>query len=558
MVMQERTGLPKSADRLGRKLVRMVLPSGRELRSAAGLSRNQFKDGIKYLIKEKLVAWAEFGGLVRGVRRYWLSKEGLDYFEASEEEKTWHGPDAIGVLVDYDMPKVEAVHAVADRYATDGRTISAIHFVEREPMCAVVELTFPGESYPAYLVVCRASIMDTESELFYRLQAIPEAMRKRSLHPADHFFPAALAIVGASEWSAARALTMASVALAEWVPPSHITAWYHKDDELHGSDGRSVKIGSPPESIPRLLPPTPLLQPVASVRKLGNKDFDRLIAQVLWSGLAGQKLVELLTLVGEYAVGAVGHYRGLIGEAPDEKKTEKRMATLQQLGLVEVATKRARAKRSKRFWKGVPVTLSGIGQGADRYVLTKTGRNVFCHFHGGRPADLLKRTKQGRLRTKLRNGRVEDRWPYRHEGIACELLAAFGEKGCPFAPGWQARTALADGKGIDPDGKVLLRTPWGRRWCHLEIELSDTSYSALKPRCGKYGSSHRRDDDPALFVCPDERAERNLHRAAAEFSPKPLILTTTLRRLKVGGVFGTGVWVEYGTPVTLAAPGSET
>ena len=135
-------------------------------------------------------------------------------------------------------------------------------------------------------------------------------------------------------------------------------------------------------------------------------------------------------------------------------------------------------------------------------------------------------------------------WARRHHSTNC--WPQFGEKGCPFAPGWQARTALADGKGIDPDGKVLLRTPWGRRWCNLEVELSDTSYSALKPRCGKYGSSHRRDDDPALFVCPDERAERNLHRAAAEFSPKPLILTTTLRRLKVGGVFGTGVWVEYG------------
>ena len=102
---------------------------------------------------------------------------------------------------------------------------------------------------------------------------------------------------------------------------------------------------------------------VASVRKLGNKKFDRLIARVLWSGLAGQKLMELLTLVGEYPVGAVGHYRALIGEAPEGKQTEKRMATLQQLGLVEVTTKRARAKRSKRLRKGVPVTLSWIGQG---------------------------------------------------------------------------------------------------------------------------------------------------------------------------------------------------
>ena len=196
MVMQERTGLPKSADRLSRKLVRMVLPSPRELRRAAGLSRDQYKNGIKYLIKENLVAWAEFGGLVRGVRRYWLREEGLNDFEASEEEKAWHGPDAVGTLVDYDMPKVEAVQALADRYATEGRTISAIHFVEREPMCAVVELTYPGESYPALMVICWASTMDTESELCYRLEAIPGAMLQRTVNSAEYCFPAVLAVVG--------------------------------------------------------------------------------------------------------------------------------------------------------------------------------------------------------------------------------------------------------------------------------------------------------------------------------------------------------------------------
>ena len=39
--------LSMRADQLGRRLARMVLPSARELRRAAGLSRSQFKDGIK-------------------------------------------------------------------------------------------------------------------------------------------------------------------------------------------------------------------------------------------------------------------------------------------------------------------------------------------------------------------------------------------------------------------------------------------------------------------------------------------------------------------------------
>ena len=189
MAKRDGTPLPNSADALGRKLTRMVLPSGRELRRATGLSRNQFQDGIRCLISEGLVRCAEFGSLVRGVRRYWLSQEGLNHFGASEEEKTQHGDDAIGTLIYYDMPKVEAVHAVADRYATDGRTISAVHFVEREPMCAVVELNYPGESYPAFVVICWASTMDTESELFHRLESIPEALLQRTLNSADHCFP---------------------------------------------------------------------------------------------------------------------------------------------------------------------------------------------------------------------------------------------------------------------------------------------------------------------------------------------------------------------------------
>ena len=276
-------------------------------------------------------------------------------------------------------------------------------------------------------------------------------------------------------------------------------------------------------------------------------------------------MLELLTLVGEFPVGAVGQYRALAGEAAKGKQTEKRFRELEKLGLVEVCTKQVRAEASKRLRKGVPVTLSEIGQGADRYVLTRQGRSVFCHFHGGRPEDPPKRTKLGRLSTNVRDKRdrsivlrVEDRWPYRHEDIIYELLAAFGKKGCLFAPGWQARTALADGKGIDPDGKVLVNSPLGRRWHNIEVELSDTSYGALKTRCAKYGSEHRRDDDPVLFICPDDRAERNLHRAAAELAPRPLILTATLRRLKARGVFGTCVWVEYGSPATLAAPDSET
>ena len=559
MPIQERNPLPTRADQLGRKLGRMVLPSAGELRRATGLSQDQFKDGMRELRLRGLVDSAELGALVRAVPRYWLQEEGLARFEASEEQRSWHGPGGVGNLVQHDMPKIEAVNAVAGQYATaTGVPVSAVHWVERGPMAAVVEYALPDWRRPAYLVVCWASLMDTEGELCHRLEAVPGAMRERGMGTADQFFPAGMAVVAASEWGAARALTMSQAVLDWWVPYHRITGWHHSGDAWHMSDGWSVMDGTPPEGVPRFFPPVSALRPAASVRKLGNKKLDRLVRRVLWSGRAGQKLQELVTLVGEYPVGAVEQYRVLAGEAPRGTATEERLRTLKTLGLVEVVARKARARARQRLRKGVPVTLSQRGQGADRHALTRAGRATFCFFHGGRPQDLAKRTKLGRLRTKLRDGRVEDRWPYRHEDIVYEVLARFTEAGCPVAPGWQARTTLADGRGIDPDGKVLLlHTPWGRRWCNVEVELSDTSYSALKPRCGKYGSEHRRDDDPVLFICPDDRAESNLHRAGAEFAPGPRILTTTLGRLQGRGVFDTGVWSQYGDPVVLTGPGSE-
>ena len=141
--MQDGRPLPRSAVALATKLVKLPLTSAGELRRAARLSRDRYKEGINCLIHAGLVHSHEFGALVRPVVRYWLSEEGLVRFKASEEESTWHQPGSIGNLINYDMPKVEAVHAVADRYVADGRTISAIHFMERKPMCAVVELTAP-------------------------------------------------------------------------------------------------------------------------------------------------------------------------------------------------------------------------------------------------------------------------------------------------------------------------------------------------------------------------------------------------------------------------------
>ena len=103
---------------------------------------------------------------------------------------------------------------------------------------------------------------------------------------------------------------------------------------------------------------------------------------------------------------------------------------------------------------------------------------------------------------------------------------------------------------------VLLETQRGREWCYLEYELSDRSYKAVKPRCDKYASEYRLDNNLLLVVCHDDRAERNFHVAGAAYSWELRMVTTTLRRLRDDGVAGDSVWSNYGEPTTLAAPGA--
>lgn len=172
---------------------------------------------------------------------------------------------------------------------------------------------------------------------------------------------------------------------------------------------------------------------------------------------------------------------------------------------------------------------------------------------GRSPVDSLTLAAMTRIWTQLTASFIEDRWLYQHEDIVYETLGQVREAGCSFAPGWQASTTLADGwLRIDPDAVVRVETPWGRTWCYLEVELSDTRFEDIEPRCLKYGSTDRRDNLPVLIVCRDDQAEENFHLAAAHSDLPPRMLTTTLTRLRNGEMFGPGVWSLNGERVILA------
>ena len=211
-----------------------------------------------------------------------------------------------------------------------------------------------------------------------------------------------------------------------------------------------------------------------------------------------------------------------------------------------------------------PLELSDLDEMARKWKNRKKIREkvpiqiltLYCialvHAPGRTQADNLSPDDLANIWSQLSEGLVEDRWLYQHEDIVYEILGQAREQGCAFAPGWQAWTTLADERRIEPDGVLFLTTPWGRWWCYLEVELSDQTYDDVLPRCKKYGSRKRRDNLPVLIVCRDDQAEGNFHRAAADSKLPPRMLTTTLRRLKEGGMFGPGVWSRYGQRVTLA------
>ena len=529
-----------------------MLPSASLQVTVTGLSENKVKRGVRELREHEFVEVHELGCLLPAVPLIRWTETGLAYFEADESKRSWCGPDGLANVVLYDFAKLEAVNAIAPFYATRSWTLTRIHLYEREPMFAAVEYLHLGRDAPAYLVVCWVSMMDTQRELAERLEALQEAIQVHSMDPGDTFWPSGIALVAASKWGAAQALCMAQTILSEWVPSFSIGGWYYGRDGWHVSNAYSALTGDPPQGIPPFEGPREFLEPSMSIRKLGTKKVANVLAHSLCAGRGGHRLVQLLTLVAIYPCGSVAHYQSFMGEKPGGKETKQRLQALEKRGLIEVVTEYGRAKRPLRWPVDIPLTLAERNQGAHRYATTPYGRANFCYVHGGRPEDLFRRTKMGRLKTKLRNGTVEDRWLYQHEDIVYEILGQASREGADSAPGWQARTTLADGKRIDPDAMIFVDTPWGPLWCYLEVELSDRTFMAVKPRCDKYGSTERRDNLPVLVACRDDQAERNFHLAAAQAPAPPRMLTTTLTRLKEGGVFGPGVWSSYGRPATVA------
>ena len=576
---QRREPVVMRADRLKHHFLGMVLPNAGELVAVSGLSPQQVKDDIMDWRKKGYLDSADMSCLLPSSSRMWPTARGLDHLEASEEQRSWLSPAGLTNLMEFNIPKVETLNDLVRRWPHPGWSLSGVHIYKGSFFLAVAEYHRPGDS-PAYAAFVWASMMDTERDLFHRLEAVPEALQAQTQDPDTLIRPSKICIVSSDAWSATRALKLAQSLGPDWFRPTYTTAWYYGKDGWIYSDVLSVLTGRPPGERHALHSSIGSLRPSTSTRKQSWR-LDRIVARSIWSGRGGQRLVQLLTMVGQFSVGALDHYKVLVGEARNSTRTRDRMNKLMAMGLVRVVVERGRASdvtlrkiisgeeiefvaekshdsgkplrkrrqsrkrdRFRRRNRGVPVAISSRGQGKKRFALTKKGRVRFCRIHGGRLEHLA-------TRTNIDNSEP-GKWNIRHQDCVLEFLVQCYEMGCPIVPEWRATITLANGIRLKPDGAVLAHTPtWGRTWCNVEVEYSDRTPKAIRKRCRRYASPNRLDDYPLLVVAYNERAETNFHLVGKRYGLR--MLTTTMRRLAESGVAGEGVWSHYGAPVTLSA-----
>ena len=554
---------PIMADRTGKRVVDLVLPTVMELVDSLELTEQQVRDDVKVMEEMGILVRVKVGWFRTDMSMILLD-EGLARYGASEVQWSWLGPAGLRNLVRWDLHKLQAVKDITRRFDTDGPVwqfdaggwvLKGIQLHSRSSVFATVEHHRPGENgeNPAYTVFICTDRMDTERGIFHRLKAVRPYLE--SIAEGGEFRPSRVCIVAPNEWVARTALRLALEVLVPWVSPGNISVWYYEKGDWSFSDGYSASNGEPPETLP-LRPSTGRLVPQPNTRRLpGNpraltreltwSDFRHTVTPPRWSGRAGLKMVELLTFVGDYPLGALGHYKALAGEGEKSSRTERRLNELVRLGLVELVLEEDCASEGDRDWSdAVPRQISPRGQGEPRHKLTDAGMLEYCKANGGLPVRLASRTELGRVSAK--------KWLLMHADFCYEILIQFLEIGCPIAPGWQVRITLADGSRINPDGAVRVYIPgWGMWWCYVEVELSDRYGEDVKNRCRRYASDNRLDDSPVLFVVYNETAERNFHAAGRECG-LDLMFTTTLKRLADSGVGGDGVWSHYGTPVILS------
>ena len=326
------------ADRTGEKLVDRVLPTVLELADHPELTVQQVRDDLKVLEEMGILARVKVGWF-RTDMSIILLDEGLARYGASEVQWSWLGPAGLRNVVRWNLHKLQAVKDITRQFDTDGPVwqfdaggwvLKGIQLHDRASVFATAEHHIGREKTGKIRPTPCSSVQTVWTlsvDIFHRLEAVRPYLESIAEGDAGEFRPSRVCIVAPNEWGAHIALRLALEVLVPWVSPGNISAWHYEKGDWCFSDGYSASTGEPPETLP-LRPSTGRLVPQPNTRRLpGNpralnpeptwSDFRHTVTPPRWSGRAGLKMIELVTFVGDYPVGALGHYKALAGEGDE-------------------------------------------------------------------------------------------------------------------------------------------------------------------------------------------------------------------------------------------------
>ena len=566
-----------------------------ELARARGLDEDVVQAAVQALQKEGRLKSLSFGCLMPRTARFWVDLVHDDTTPWDDLERsvvTWHRDGGLGSLIQYDLPRVESVNAVASKYVLDGWELEGVAWLEQAAVQAVGLYNLKAAPHiKSVIYFVWVSRWDTEREVWERLSDLPEAVNPIT-QPS---FPGSVVLVGDDRWAVAWALPMAVERLrASGVGPAHVAAWTYAEG-WQAASGASMLDGADQ-------PFTPALAPIQldrfvwprSRRSLGRTRLETIIAACPWTRRDSCTLYEFFIRMAEFPGGSTAHYAALRGKNAKDGSAWTSIRTLLELGLATEAgvagvsnlpvsdksrllSERGQGRMRLRLSLSPKVEMMladlarmlALGQAGEstEELRTKLGALAkLAELAVGEAADPLKGhtppMANGAHRLMLTHGhlsyreivrrsalaRLPDRLGDRrfHDDILVDILGRFCLLGCEAVPTSRAITVNLDGHGIESDAVIYCSSPAGHGHHRLELELSHLGPKEIGARLEKYARQFI--SYPLLAVCGTDRGARHFDRIGQELGVP--VVATSIPRLHEKG-FSAPAWIHLGQEASV-------
>ena len=486
--------LSPPARRVVEVLGQLPLASREQLARALGWQAPQLVDPVRELVSHDLMTSVELGSGVPGVRpasRWFLTVKGTDIFDGPSA--TWHTEGNRCVLLQR-FPAVDALYEAAVRYQALGKFREFL-VLDRGGLDGAVRYE------NGWIGVMWSGMLEKEKDLTKRFDGLyDDFLGFAGEHPDP--WPSIVLVVVPDRWQ--REAVQQVTADTPYQP---LVATYCVED--------GQLIDAPTPGVTRGWIHRETLR-----RSDGKWTWATRLGSSIWTQPNSQTLYRILRAIAEFPGMPLRLGRETLREAGGGKNAERCCRALVELGLVDTV------RDGNRL----------------RYVLSSRGLDRLAAMERGTKGDYRNRA--------MAHSWVQDPARRDHEDGAMRLLGQFRAAGLPAFPGWRYYEDMG-GRALAPDGMVILnRSPYGPGWHFVEYERSARSPAPWRKKLRGLAARQRRNQWPALFVCFNENAERNLHQLAGELGLR--VVTTTIDRHKLAGPLDNfDCWSLYGHRVQI-------